>query len=51
MFSASYRLVGPFDNPALNVNPYSIVLPTIVRSLLELIQAWITPPAERLISP
>jgi hypothetical protein len=51
LFSASYRLTGPLGQPVLNVNPYSIVLPSVVRYLLELIQSWITPPQTRTITP
>ena len=51
LFSASYRLTGPLGEPALNVNPYSIVLPSVVRFLLELIQGWITPPLTGIVGP
>ncbi len=43
LLSATYRLTGPLGEPVLNVNPYSFVLPTVVRHLLELIQSWLAP--------
>jgi hypothetical protein len=43
LISATYRVSGPFDDPRLTVNPFSLVLPSVVRMLLELIQSWAAP--------
>lgn len=43
LFSATFRATGSLDDPTLAVNPFSIVLPSVVRMLLELIQGWAAP--------
>lgn len=43
VFSATYRVSGSLAEPRLDVNPYSIVLPSVIRSILEWIQSWIGP--------
>lgn len=43
VFSATYQLSGQLDDPKMQVNPYSIVLPSIIRYILELIQSWVGP--------
>lgn len=43
IFSAPYRVRGDLDNPQVSVNPYSFMLPSLVRYILELIQNWIGP--------
>lgn len=43
VFSATYRLTGSLEEPRLTVNPYSIVLPSVIRYILELIQNLVGP--------
>lgn len=43
VFSATYELKGPLEDPRLRVNAFSIILPSVIRYILELIQGWIVP--------
>lgn len=40
VFSAAYRVVGPLDDPAVSVNPVSVLFPGFLRWLLEVLSGW-----------
>lgn len=41
VFSASYRVVGPLQEPEVSVNPASVLFPGFLRWFLELLSGWI----------
>jgi hypothetical protein len=41
VFSASYRVAGPLDDPAISVNPISVLFPGFLRWILETFEGWI----------
>jgi hypothetical protein len=41
VFSASYRVAGPLDDPAISVNPVSVLFPGFLRWILETFEGWI----------
>lgn len=40
VFSASYRVAGPLDNPNISVNTASVLFPGFLRWFLELLSGW-----------
>ncbi|MFO1127382.1 MAG: AsmA-like C-terminal domain-containing protein [Rhodospirillales bacterium] len=51
LFAASYRVTGSLKDPTVNVNPYAMILPSLVRELLAWVQSLVTPPTSRPIGP
>lgn len=43
IFSASYRVTGPLDDPSVSVNVFTAFLPSVVRYILELLADWLSP--------
>ena len=41
VFSASYRVAGPLDDPTISVNPVSVLFPGFLRWILETFEGWI----------
>jgi hypothetical protein len=41
VFSASYRVAGALDDPAISVNPVSVLFPGFLRWILETFEGWI----------
>lgn len=41
VFSASYRVAGPLDGPAISVNPVTVLFPGFLRWILETFEGWI----------
>ncbi len=41
VFSASYRVAGPLDDPAISVNPVTVLFPGFLRWILETFEGWI----------
>lgn len=50
VFSATYELTGPVEDPRMRVNAFSIMLPSVIRYILELIQGWIVPSGNNQVS-
>ena len=40
VFSAAYTVQGPLDDPAVSVNPVSVLFPGFLRWLLEVLSGW-----------
>ncbi len=40
VFSAAYTVKGPLDDPAVSVNPVSVLFPGFLRWLLEVLSGW-----------
>jgi uncharacterized protein YhdP len=41
VFSASYRVAGPLDDPTISVNPVTVLFPGFLRWILETFEGWI----------
>jgi hypothetical protein len=45
IFSASYRVVGPLEDPQVSVNPVTVLFPGFLRWILETFEGWVSPEA------
>jgi hypothetical protein len=45
VFSASYWVAGPLDDPQISVNPVTVLFPGFLRWILETFEGWVSPEA------
>ena len=45
IFSASYWVAGPLDDPQISVNPVTVLFPGFLRWILETFEGWVSPEA------